>query len=160
MGALMDNDILNNSSITDRVDKLNQKTKIQMDDESIHLAYLIKNIDGIKELIRHDDITGTQESVVKSIRSMTKGEINIKLTEKITKYFKKNGIYLDSEYRDMQITKKYILQYVISFAIISIILLFLSIVWIILCDYEVSLIKTIFMIAGVSGIFSLFMLHS
>lgn len=137
-----DYDILNDTSIADRIKSIEANQNVIQSIESQNIAYLIKNMDSIKKLIKIGEINNNIESVIKSIRKMSNNVVDIDPTDKVVQVLNKNKIYWKEECRSRQRTKDDLLTFGLTYLIFFVIYSFIAIPFMILCDYEVNVVET------------------
>lgn len=137
-----DYDILNDTSIADRIKSIEANQNVIQSIESQNIAYLIKNMNSIKKLIKIGEINNNIESVIKSIRKMSNNVVDIDPTDKVVQVLNKNKIYWEQECRSRQRKKDDLLTFGLTYLIFFVIYSFIAIPFMLLCNYEVDVVKT------------------
>lgn len=130
--------ILDDDSIEVSANRVKAKREIVELNQSEGIAYLIKNMGHIKELIKGGEIGNNAESVKDEIRRLTGGNVRIDLNNEVINLLSKNNIHTKEYLDDMKAIK--------SFCAVFLVLgIFIGIIFtVIVCmsDNEIDFIKT------------------
>lgn len=119
--------------------------------QSEHVAYLLKNMNHIKNLIEAGQIKNDAESVQSSIKNLTNEKVSIELNKEIVSILSKNGIYTKQSITNRKCISEFFVCLVIIEVICAIIVGFIW--W--FSSYDIDFLKTFIFCTLISVVITL-----